>query len=64
VAVFSVWFAPRSYKEENLGQGVQLSLQGMMRRDGAIVELTVDKDSIRAAVTRGSESVKLKKLHS
>jgi hypothetical protein len=32
----------------------------MLRRDGAIVELTVDKSSARAAVTRGLERVKLK----
>jgi hypothetical protein len=38
-------------------------LQGRLRRDGAIVEFTVDKSSARAAVTRGPESVKLKNLH-
>jgi hypothetical protein len=35
-------------------------LHGWLKRDGAIVELTVDKSSVWAAVTRGPEYKKLK----
>jgi hypothetical protein len=46
-------------------EGWQFSraLQGRLRRDGAIFELTVDKISARAAVTIGPENVKLKNFH-
>jgi hypothetical protein len=46
-----------------LGKPVNSALQGMLRRDGSIVELTVDKSSARQAVTTGLERVKLKYLH-
>jgi hypothetical protein len=39
------------------------ALQGRLRRDGVIVELTVGKGSARAAVTSGPERRKLKNLH-
>jgi hypothetical protein len=38
-------------------------LQGRLRSDGAIVELTVEKSSVREAVKKGLEGVKLKNLH-
>jgi hypothetical protein len=39
------------------------ALQGRLGKNVAIVELTVDKSSTRAAVTRGPEREKLKNLH-
>jgi hypothetical protein len=44
-----------------LTQGEQFgcALQGRLRKDDAIVELSVDKSSERAAVTRGPKSGKL-----
>jgi hypothetical protein len=39
------------------------TLQGRLRRDGAIIELTVDNSSVLAAVTEGPERGKLKNLH-
>jgi hypothetical protein len=45
------------------GWQFSFALQGRLRRDGTIVELTVDKSSAWAAVTRGPESGKLKNLH-
>jgi hypothetical protein len=46
-------------------EGWQLNraLQGRLRRDGAIVELTFGKSSARAIVTRGPECGELKNLH-
>jgi hypothetical protein len=47
--VFSMWSARTSYLEDKLAvEGWQFSraLQGRLRRDGAIVELTVDKSSV------------------
>jgi hypothetical protein len=35
--------APRAYKEENWGNQVSSALRGRLRRDGAIIELSVDK---------------------
>jgi hypothetical protein len=40
-----------------------LALQRRMKRDGVIVELTVDKSSAQAAVTRGPNRVRLKNLY-
>jgi hypothetical protein len=52
-AVFSVGSTPRLYSEDpgplkSSVEGWQLSraLQGRLRRDGVIVELTVDKSSV------------------
>jgi hypothetical protein len=42
-------------KEENWGNQFSRALQGRQRRDGAIVELTVDRSSARAAVKIGPE---------
>jgi hypothetical protein len=61
--VSSTRSAPRSYKEENWDNQFSSALQGRLRGDGAIDELTVDKSYARAAVTRGSERGKLKNLH-
>jgi hypothetical protein len=57
--VLSRRFAPRSYKRE-LGQPVSRALSGRLRRDGAIVELTVDKGSARETVHIEHGRVKLK----
>jgi hypothetical protein len=57
-AMFSLGSARRLYNEDprpvDLVEGWQFSraLQGRLRRDGAIVELTVEKNSARATVTR------------
>jgi hypothetical protein len=45
-----------------IGSSVELCKE-KLRKDGAIVELTVDKSSARAAVTRELERGKLKNLH-
>jgi hypothetical protein len=39
--VLSTWSAVRSYKEENWGNKFSWALQERLRRDGAIVELSV-----------------------
>jgi hypothetical protein len=38
-------------------------MRGTLRRDSAVIELTVDKSSAQAALTRGPEWRKLKNLH-
>jgi hypothetical protein len=63
VCCLDCWSAPRSFKEENWGNQLSWGLQGRLRRDGAIVELSLDWSSERAAVTRGSDRAKLKHLH-
>jgi hypothetical protein len=53
-----MWAVQRGYKEENWGiqllGGWQFSwaLQGRLRRDGAVIELTVHNSSVRAAVAK------------
>jgi hypothetical protein len=67
--VFPILSVQSRYEEDNwaiqLVEDWQFSwaLQGRLRRDGAIVELTVDKSFAQAAVTGGSGCRKLKKLH-
>jgi hypothetical protein len=55
--------SPRSYKEENSGNQFVSALQGKLIKDGAMVELRVDKSSARAAVKVGPECGKLKNPH-
>jgi hypothetical protein len=49
--------------KKRTGSQFNRALQGRLRRDGAIVDFTIDRRSARAAVRRGPERVKLKNLH-
>jgi hypothetical protein len=58
-----VWNDHQPRDPHSWGLIVSWALQGRLRRVGEIVELTFDKRSARAAVTREPECGKLKKLH-
>jgi hypothetical protein len=61
--VFSIKSVQSGYKEDNWGNLVSSDLQGRLRKDGAIVELTVDKSCVRVPATRGLERENLKNIH-
>jgi hypothetical protein len=52
----------RGPRRGELGNEVRWALQGSLRRDGVIFELTVDKCSAQAAVKTEPKCVKLKNL--
>jgi hypothetical protein len=50
--VFPIRSVQNGYKEENWGNQFSWALHGKLRRDGAISELTVDKNSVLTSVDK------------